>query len=333
MAVDGLTILLIDDNDDLREVTVELLEAMGHRVVDAGRGQAAVQIFEERADEIDLVVSEFVLPAMDGLELAERLRSRKPSLGVLVTSTHDNHRDLRARVERGEVAFLRKPYSAEDLEARIEQALTTRSPATTPGDVGDAGDEVAPSREAAPPFSLSAPSEPAGPRSGEPARGRGAGRVRSWQRSWLRSDLGLSVAAGLVIFGVVAALYFVGQRPPALPDRVPDSVTRAVAVQPISPVGEVETMPAELRWRPVKDARQYRARLFAVDEATLWQGETDRPRLALPEELRARLHTRVLYYWVIEAFDAQGSRLAGSEWVRFIVTGPPAGEEKPVAAS
>lgn len=311
MTVEGHTILLVDDNDDLREVTVELLEALGHRVLDTMGARSALRVFEDRADEIDLVVIEFVLPTMDGLELADRLRARRPSLGVLLTSTHDNHRDLRARVDRGELAFLRKPYSGEELAARIEEAMATeaRDPETAAGEIGT---EVKPSADVAG-TSASFQRPSVGRRT--PRDDRPAERGR---RSDLY-DLGRTVAVSLLVFGLFFTLYLASQRPPSLPERVPDSVTRGTVVEPISPVGEIGTMPRELRWRPVKDAHHYEARLLAVDESTLWRGSTKYPRLVLPEELRERLHPRVVYFWMIEAFDENGSRLSGSERVSFLV--------------
>jgi len=314
MTVEGHTILLVDDNDDLREVTVELLEALGHRVFDAMGARSALRVFEHHADEIDLVVIEYVLPAMDGLELADRLRARRPSLGVLSTSTHDNHRDLRARVDRGEMAFLRKPYSGEELAAKIEEAVATEAP--DPGTAaGETGTEVKPSADVP---GISESFQRTSARRWAPKDGRSTERRR---RSDLY-DLGRTIAIGLLVFGLFFTLYLASQRPPSLPERVPDSVIRGTVVEPISPIGEIGAVPRELRWRPVKDAHHYEARLLAVDESTIWRGSTKYPRLVLPEELRERLHLRVVYFWMIEAFDEHGSRLSGSERVSFLVGDP-----------
>lgn len=307
MTVEGHTILLVDDNDDLREVTVELLEALGHRVINTMRAQSALRIFAEQAEEIDLAIVEVVLPTMDGLELAERLRTQKPRLGVLLTSTHDNHRDLRARVDRGELAFLRKPYTGEELAGKVGAALATAGRAPVPASRGsDSG--LSPSSKAG------EPSFPFLRRSW----GERKAKRRGPRRSRLH-DLGRSLAAGLVVSGLLITLHLAGQRPPSLPDQVPDSVSRGLGVVPISPVGEVDSVPGELRWRPVADAERYEVRLLAVDESTIWRSSTDYPRLVLPEELQNRFHPRVVYFWTIEAFDESGSRLSGSEWIRFVV--------------
>jgi len=296
MSLDSHTILLVDDNDDLREVTMELLEAMGHRVLDAPRAEAAVRVFEHRGAEIELLVSEIVSSGMDGIELADRLRASKPSLGVLLVSTHDNHRDLRQRVERGDLVFLRKPFSVEELSEKIERAV--------------AGARLRQGTE------ISRPRVTARP---EPVPVGILPKIQSRRPVLVRS-----AAAGLAVFGMLALARFVSMQPPALPDQVPESITRSLMVEPISPAGELRTVPRELRWRPVAEATSYQAQLLRVDGSVLWQGISTGPAISLPDDVRIRLRPRVVYFWQIDAFNNEGLRLSGSERVRFLVGAQPA---------
>jgi CheY-like chemotaxis protein len=315
MTVHNHTILLVDDNDDLRVVTIELLEALGHRVFGARRGESALRIFAEHAGKIDLLVIEIMLPVMNGLELAQRLRAQKPSLGVVLTSSHDNHGDVRDRVERGEVVFLRKPFSSQDLATKIEAATATRGSVSVPTRRETRPQATQPGRAGVTVERFAEPGS--GPRESAQHQVSAPRTTGRW------SDLGISVVAGAVAFGVFAFLTFTTQGPPALPDQVPDSITRGTAVQPIAPVGKVGTMPTELRWRTVEGAHHYQVRLLAVDESTLWQSEAELPRVALPEEVRDRLHPKVVYFWFIEAYNQEGFRLSVSERVRFVVDAPP----------
>lgn len=302
MSSNSHMILLVDDNDDLREVTTELLEAMGHRVLEAERAEAAVRLFERHGSEIELLLSEIVLSGMDGIALADRLRVSKPSLGVLLVSTHDNHRDLRRRVQQGELAFLRKPYAAEELAIQIDEALSNSLRRQE-------------ARGLTKPKAF--PTEPAAPSS----------RVSRMRRvSKRRPALWLSTAAGFVGLAALALVRFVSLQPPALPDQVPQSATRSLRIEPIAPKGEVLATPQELCWRPVDTASRYRASLSAVDDALLWQGVATRPTILLPEDVRARLLPRVVYFWQIDAFNQEGLRLSSSERVRFLVGAPPASE-------
>lgn len=294
MDSNAYTILLVDDNDDLREVTSELLETLGHRVHTATRAEAALRVFDDHRGEIDVLVTEVLFAGMTGLELIDRLRRRKPSLGVLLVSTHDNHPHLHEKVERGEVVFLRKPYSSPELAAEIEHAMKARAPISR-----DAGEpQVSPTRR------------------DEPERRR---RSTPWR----------PILAGALVFGAVAAIGFFVSRAPGLPDRVPVSVLRGTVAEPIYPVGTIPGLPEELRWRPVDKAVRYGLQLVRVDDSILWQTTVTGSRATLPPEIRTRLRPRVVYLWSLQAYDVQGRRLAGAERIRFITEAAATDRETP----
>jgi len=301
---ESLTILLVDDNDDLREVTVELLESLGHRVLPATRAETALRIFERREDEwedeIDLLITEAIFPGMDGIDLADRLRGRKPSLAVLLISTHDNHGDLRQRVARGESVFLLKPYGLEELTAKIAQARSWSEGRWQEGPSGSP-DDLAQGASEAPP---------------EPTPNRRGSRLHILWRS---------AAAGAAIFGLAAIFNLVSQRPPGLPEQVSEnSTTRLATVLPVYPMGEIASLPNELRWEPVTGAHRYRVRLLGVDDEVVWEGTTqDQVSIGLPERVQARLHPHVVYYWTVDALDHRGARLSGSERAGFRVDAGP----------
>ena len=78
----GETLLLVEDNDELRGATREMLEALGYRVATAANGPEALAALEEMDGGIDLVICDVVMPGMSGPELVERLRARSPSSGA-----------------------------------------------------------------------------------------------------------------------------------------------------------------------------------------------------------------------------------------------------------
>jgi hypothetical protein len=96
-------------------------------------------------------------------------------------------------------------------------------------------------------------------------------------------------------------------------------VLRGGEVELLSPRGEIATAPAELVWEPRPGAAAYRVRLRAFDDAVLWEATVATPPARLPAEVAGRLERAVTYSWTVEALDAQGGRLAGSEPVRFLV--------------
>jgi len=128
---------------------------------------------------------------------------------------------------------------------------------------------------------------------------------------------GLAAAALLAItFGV---LFQMRQAPPALPDPGAAGVFRGAELRLVSPVGELEQAPGELRWEEVPGARSYRWRLISVDGTVLGEGTVPGSRARLPESLIRSLKPAVVYTWTVEALDAQDGRLALSEPVRFRV--------------
>jgi two-component system, cell cycle sensor histidine kinase and response regulator CckA len=116
------TILLVDDDKDLREFLYQHLLHCGHAVLQAGSGWEAMERFR-RNPEIDLVVSDIVMPGMSGDQLVVKLMEDKPGLPVLfISGNAPNHIESVVPLEEGR-NFLRKPFSLETLENMISTLL------------------------------------------------------------------------------------------------------------------------------------------------------------------------------------------------------------------
>ena len=94
------TVLLVEDEDGVRELLEEILTAQGYRVLAASRGVEALQISELLDEEIQVLVTDVVMPHMSGHELAMRLRARRPALRVLVSVRLHGRRDRAPRHRR-----------------------------------------------------------------------------------------------------------------------------------------------------------------------------------------------------------------------------------------
>jgi CheY-like chemotaxis protein len=115
-------VLLIDDNSMVRTTSASLLEGMGYTVLVAGDAHEALDLAEEYAGQVALVITDIVMPRMGGFELAERLRQRDPHTLVLFISGYSEDAVLR----RGSVAddhLLRKPFSAAELGTAVRTVL------------------------------------------------------------------------------------------------------------------------------------------------------------------------------------------------------------------
>jgi len=119
----GELILLVDDNAAVREVGEAMLENLGYRVVTAYNGQEALALFEERRNEVALVISDMVMPAMGGSLLTQRLREINPETRVILMSGYPLGEAGRRPLDHGAVAWIQKPLSLEKLAETVEQAL------------------------------------------------------------------------------------------------------------------------------------------------------------------------------------------------------------------
>ncbi|MBI5533159.1 MAG: response regulator [Deltaproteobacteria bacterium] len=116
-------VLLVEDDNLVREVTAMLLAQLGYRVLTASRGSEALELCQRHTGQIHIVVTDVVMPGMNGRELVERLSGMRPELKALFTSGHAGDAVLRTRNQPAEVEFLPKPYSYEALAKKIRQVI------------------------------------------------------------------------------------------------------------------------------------------------------------------------------------------------------------------
>jgi two-component system cell cycle sensor histidine kinase/response regulator CckA len=118
------TILLVEDESDLLELTSEILERYGYRIITAPNGMAALKIWNERQDEIDLLLTDMRMPeGISGYELAERLLSDKPHLKVIFVSGYSIEPTSAAlKLSEGE-NYLTKPYTPPGLAKAVRRML------------------------------------------------------------------------------------------------------------------------------------------------------------------------------------------------------------------
>src|SRR5215469_607799 len=119
----GETVLLVEDEDMVRNVTALLLESLGYRVLEAANGRQAMRLFETSSEKIDLLMTDVVMPDMTGQEVAEALLARDPSLTVIFQSGYTDDVMFRQGIWDARVAFLKKPFSCEALSQKVREVL------------------------------------------------------------------------------------------------------------------------------------------------------------------------------------------------------------------
>ena len=117
------TVLLVEDNSAVRRLAREALSRYGYRVLEAENGQEAMRIAAGHLDEIDVVVTNLVMPLMGGRELATRLRARRRGLKIIFTSGHASDPSAREGINASWASFIRKPFTPAVLGKTVRDVL------------------------------------------------------------------------------------------------------------------------------------------------------------------------------------------------------------------
>ena len=119
------TVLLVDNDDGVRKLCSAVLQSNGYTVIEAPDGAAGLAAYEKNSGQVDLLLTDIVMPHMNGFELAERLAEREPRLGILYMSGYrDNPEGFPQRATNH--PLLHKPFTPDTLLSRVRETLDAR---------------------------------------------------------------------------------------------------------------------------------------------------------------------------------------------------------------
>lgn len=121
----GEGILLVDDDDTSRQVARRTLEQQGYCVEVARNGAEALEIYERDPDRFQLVITDLIMPVMDGVTLLNRLREHTPTLRAIAITGGFSRTEMKKAMEAESVSYLLKPFGASDLMDAVRRALNT----------------------------------------------------------------------------------------------------------------------------------------------------------------------------------------------------------------
>ena len=116
-------IVLVEDDCYIRAAASRALRSRGYTVLEAGEGRAALRLLRDHKQDARLLITDIVMPGMNGRELAELVRERMPALPVLFMSGYADDDDLRESVQRADVEFIEKPFRIPAFAAKVRQIL------------------------------------------------------------------------------------------------------------------------------------------------------------------------------------------------------------------
>ncbi len=120
------TILLVEDEEIVRNMSRQMLEACGYRVIEAANGLEALALCEAENRKIDLLLTDVVMPKMGGRELAEKLAQKYPHIRLLYTSGYTDDAVIRQGIMTEDMNFIQKPFDFDELAKKIRELLDAK---------------------------------------------------------------------------------------------------------------------------------------------------------------------------------------------------------------
>jgi signal transduction histidine kinase len=116
-------VLFVDDEEMIREVGGALLRQLGYKVLSAGNGKEAVEVYSNNKDKIDIVILDMIMPEMGGDRAYDKLKEINPDIKVLLSSGYSVNGDATKILERGCDGFIQKPFNMKQLSKSIREVL------------------------------------------------------------------------------------------------------------------------------------------------------------------------------------------------------------------
>lgn len=117
------TILIVEDEVNVRDVASESLQSVGYNIIEAANGVEALKCIKNSGTNLSLVITDVIMPGMGGKELAENIEKIQPDLKVLFTSGYTDHKIVSNGKLKNRINFLHKPYSLHELSKKVRELI------------------------------------------------------------------------------------------------------------------------------------------------------------------------------------------------------------------
>jgi PAS domain S-box-containing protein len=117
------TILIVDDEPDVLDVSKEILESLGYSLYAVKNGEEAITIYKQKKDEIDLIVLDMIMPGLSGSETFDGIRGVNPSAKIILSSGYSLSSQAQQIMDKGCHGFIQKPFNMADISLKIREVL------------------------------------------------------------------------------------------------------------------------------------------------------------------------------------------------------------------
>ncbi|MGD9212559.1 MAG: PAS domain S-box protein [Desulfobacteraceae bacterium] len=118
------TILFVDDEETILQIGYQLLTRLGYKVITADSGSQAIDIYQLRQDEVDLVILDMIMPIMNGGKTFDELKKLNPDIRVLLASGYNINDQVKSILNRGCMGFIQKPFNLVALSQKVREVLS-----------------------------------------------------------------------------------------------------------------------------------------------------------------------------------------------------------------
>ena len=118
-------VLIVEDDADVRNITCTALDSLGYRTINAENGLEALKIVQEGMFNIDLLITDVIMPEMGGKELAQKLKQAIPHIKTIFSSGYTDDHIVHSGILDEGVNFLQKPFSIQSLAKKVRSVLDT----------------------------------------------------------------------------------------------------------------------------------------------------------------------------------------------------------------